>query len=36
MFKPDINPELSGYKNTKLLTGFFIDILKRNTDRYFS
>jgi hypothetical protein len=32
---PDINPELSGYENTKLLTGLFIDILKGDTDVLF-
>jgi len=29
---PDTNPELSGYKSSNLLTGFFIDILKTDTE----
>jgi hypothetical protein len=33
---PDTNPELSGYENSNLLTGFFVDILKTDPDRYFS
>jgi hypothetical protein len=32
MFKPRYHPELSGYENSNLLTGFFIGVLKRDTD----
>jgi hypothetical protein len=36
LFKPDTNPELSGYENSNPLTEIFIDIIKTDTGMCFS